>query len=82
MATSEIELILKQTEKLSADETVTLVQKLMANLRRKLSPKMIETAKTEKPGLVYGKYKNSGGRMSTEEDFKLAEYRFNEDEWK
>ena len=34
-----------------------------------------------KKGLIYGEFYNPG-KMSTEEDFKLAEYHFNEDEWK
>jgi hypothetical protein len=31
-------------------------------------------------GLIYGKYKNARGRMSTEEDFKIAEWRPTEEE--
>ncbi len=79
--TNEVDLILERAGKLSADETMTLVQKLMTDLRRKILP--TRPVNNEKQtGLVYGKYKNSGGRMSTEEDFKLAEYHFNEEEWK
>ncbi len=78
MATNEIELILKQTDKLSADEILILVQKLTASLRRKIKPN--EISKTEK-GLIYGEFYNQKA-MSTEEDFKLAEYHFNEDDWK
>jgi hypothetical protein len=79
--TSEIDLILERAGKLSADETLTLLQRLTASLRRKLS---IDTSpKNEnKVGLVYGEFKDSGRRMSTEEDFELAEYHINEEEWK
>ncbi len=79
--TNEVDLLLERAEKLSADETMTLVQKLMFDLRRKILPTNPVTNE-QQTGLVYGKYKNSGGRMSTEEDFKLAEYHFNEEEWK
>jgi hypothetical protein len=79
--TSEIDLILERAGKLSADETLTLLQRLTASLRRKIS---IDTSpKNEnKVGLVYGEFKDSGRRMSTEEDFELAEYHINEEEWK
>jgi hypothetical protein len=79
--TNEVDLILERAGKLSADETMTLVQKLLTDLRRKISSAK-PVSNEQKTGLVYGKYKNSGGRMSTEEDFKLAEYHFNEEEWK
>ena len=80
MATNEVELILKQTDKLSIEEMKLLIQKLSAKFYEKIMPK--EVSQTENVGVIYGKYKNSPGRMSTEEDFKLAEYHFNEDEWK
>ncbi len=79
--TNEVDLIVKKAGKLSADETLTLVQKLMADLRRKLA--VNKTSNGEKQtGLVYGKYKNFPGPETTEEDFKLAEYHFNEEDWK
>ena len=77
--TNEVDLILERAGKLSADEILLLVQKLTANLRQKI--KTISNDEKKGTMLVYGKYKNSGGKMSTEEDFKLAEYHFNEDEW-
>jgi hypothetical protein len=80
--TNEVDLILERAGKLSADETLILMQKLMINLRNKIKPKQSENEEKINVGLVYGKYKNSGGRMSSEEDFKLAEYHFNEDDWK
>lgn len=79
--TSEIDLILERAGKLSADETLTLLQRLTASLRRKLSVKQ-QSAEDVKVGLIYGKYKNFPGPETSEEDFKLAEYHFNEDEWK
>ncbi len=79
--TNEVDLILERAGKLSADETMTLVQKLMTDLRRKILP--IKRANTgQQTGLVYGKYKNFPGPETTDEDFKLAEYHFNEEEWK
>ncbi len=36
--TNEVDLILERAGKLSADETMTLVQKLMTDLRRKILP--------------------------------------------
>jgi hypothetical protein len=79
--TSEIDLILERAGKLSADETLTLLQSLTASLRQKISVKQSSNENVQ-AGLVYGEFKNSGRRMSTEEDFKLAEYHINEEEWK
>jgi hypothetical protein len=78
--TNEVDLILERAGKLSADETLTLLQKLTANLRRKISPAKPVNVE-QQTGLVYGEFYNPR-KMSTEEDFKLAEYHFNEEEWK
>ena len=80
--TSEVDLILERAGKLSADETLTLMQKLMVDLRNKIKPKQSENEEKKSVGLVYGKYKNYPGPETTEEDFKLTEYHFNEDDWK
>jgi hypothetical protein len=79
--TSEVELIMERAGKLSADETLTLLQSLTASLRRKISVKQSSNENVQ-VGLVYGKYKNFPGPETSEEDFKLAEYQINEDDWK
>jgi hypothetical protein len=79
--TNEVDLILERAGKLSADETMTLVQKLLTDLRRKVLPTK-NLSETKSIGLVYGKYKDFPGPETTEDDFKLAEYHFNEDDWK
>jgi len=81
--TNEVDLILQKAQKLSAVEILNLIQKLSANARLKIQAKdEAENETAGQRGLVYGKYANTGRRMSTEEDFKLAEYHFDEDEWK
>ena len=80
--TSEVDLIFREAQKLSAVEILNLIQKLSVNARLKIQAKdESKNQPTGQRGLVYGKYANTGRRMSTEEDFKLAEYHFNEDEW-
>ncbi len=79
--TNEFDLILERAGKLSDDETLRLLQILKAKLHRKILPTK-PVSNEQKTGLVYGKYKNSPGPETTEEDFKLAEYHFNEEEWK
>lgn len=81
MATSEVDLIVQRARKLSVVEVLNLIQKLSADARVKMQTNA-ERKPSEQQGLVYGKYANTGRRMSTEEDFKAAEYHFNEDEWK
>ena len=83
MATNKVDLILQKAQKLSAEELLNLIQKLTTNLRFKIKVKdESKNELSEQRGLVYGKYKNYPGPMSTEEDFKSAEYHFNENEWK
>jgi len=81
MATSEIDLIVRRARKLSTVEVLNLIQKLSTDARLKIqAANESKNQPTEPRGLIYGKYANTGRRMSTEEDFKLAEYHFNEDE--
>lgn len=95
--TNEVDLILNQVEslsgKISDKEKLTLIQRIAEVLQGKSqsqtanagdanSLKYGEFRANENKGLVYGKYKDYPGPMSTEEDFKAAEYHFNEDEWK
>jgi len=83
MATSEVDLIVNQVEsvsgKISDKEKLNLIRRIAEVLQ-----KNGETARsnTSEPNyLIYGEFYNPE-KMSTEEDFKLAEYHFNEDEWK
>jgi len=84
MATSEVDLIMQRARKLPAIEILNLIQRLTADARLKLQTKTEEPENepTERRGVYFGKYANTGRPMSTEEDFKLAEYHFDEDEWK
>lgn len=65
MATSEIEIIKKRIGALSESEKIELISVLNGSLRK--------TARASKP-LQYGKYRNSGRKLSTNEDFKVAEW--------
>lgn len=67
MATVELDTIKQQTRKLPANQKIELIKFLAESLA---------TTKPEKEPkyLVYGKYRNSGRQMSTEEDFKIAEW--------
>ena len=68
MATTQLELIFTQTKPLAVEDKLRLLHWLIEELRPAPSA-------TESTGLVYGKYKNAAGRrMSTEEDFKIAEW--------
>lgn len=67
MATSQLDLIMTQVQQLSPRDQMQLLQRVMGLLTK---------SKTAAPsrGLVYGKYRNAQGQMSTEEDFQLAEW--------
>lgn len=68
MATNQLELIFSQIKPLKFEDKLRLLQWVAEDLKP-------ETSSAESTGLVYGKYKNTAGRrMSTEEDFKLAEW--------
>ncbi|HMV49411.1 MAG TPA: hypothetical protein PLD20_17160 [Blastocatellia bacterium] len=68
MATSQLELIFTQAKPLAFEDKLRLLHWLIEELR----PAAVSPSKST--GLVYGKYKNNGRRMSTEEDFKIAEW--------
>jgi len=80
--TNEVDLILQKAQKLSPDETLSLIQRLAAGLRLNNSPKVVQQNRDLREGVYFGKYANHPGPETTEEDFKAAEYHFNEDEWK
>ena len=83
MATSEVDLILNQVEnlsrKISDKEKLSLIQRITEVLQKNGESARLKTG--EPRYLIYGEFYNPE-KMSTEEDFKLAEYRFDEDEWK
>lgn len=67
MATSQVDLILTQVQQLPPSDQIQLIQRLMGLLTK------ARAAATPR-GLVYGKYQNASGGMSTEEDFELTEW--------
>ena len=80
--TNEVDLIVRRARKLSAMETLTLIQKLTADVRLKLQTQAESKDETTvRRGVYFGKYANHPGPETTEEDFKAAEYRFDESEW-
>lgn len=71
MSTAEIDIIKQQTSLLSKEQKAQLIEFLTKSL------------KSKGPGnevLRFGKYKNSGMRESTEEDFRIAEWHPDVDE--
>jgi hypothetical protein len=73
MATNQLQAAIKQVQGLSLKEPLQLIQYLadiLAESQSKRKPRY----------LVYGEFLNSGtGRMSTEEDFKIAEWNSTEE---
>jgi hypothetical protein len=68
-----LEEVLTQVRFLSHEDRLRLIQCVAADL--------LSNAPTLTPRrIVYGEF-NRGGRMSTEEDFKLAEWHPDESEW-
>lgn len=65
MATREIDIIKKKTSSLSKEDKVRLIEFLTKSLK--------SNAQLPKP-LQFGKYKNSGQQMSSDDDFKIAEW--------
>jgi hypothetical protein len=71
MSAMDLETIIAQVQQLPIDEQ----EKLLSTLEALLAEKKISSHdKDLPPGLVYGKYRNTPGHMSTEEDFRLAEW--------
>ena len=73
MATVEIESIKQQSRKLLPNQKIELIKFLAESLAPQKSGR-------EPQCLVYGKYRNSGRKMSIEDDFKIAEWHPNEAE--
>lgn len=71
MAASQLDLIMDQVRQLSAKEQLQLIKRVAELLGR-----AYQTQLSRQPthGMVYGKYKDAPGQMSTEEDFRIAEW--------
>lgn len=67
MATDQLEVIFSQIRPLKFEDKLQLLQWMAEDLKP-------VAARAESTGLVYGKYKNTGRQMSTEEDFRIAEW--------
>ena len=74
MATDQLQATIKQVQGLSREEQLQLIKYLTDRLAE-------SQLKSEPRYLVYGEFSHSGtGRMSTEEDFKSAEWNPTEEE--
>ena len=73
MTVVEIESIKQQSRNLLPDQKIELIKFLAESL----AP---QKGGQETQQLVFGKYRNSGRPLSTEEDFKIAEWNPNEAE--
>jgi hypothetical protein len=67
MATAQLELIFAQIKPLPMNDKLRLLQWVAEDLQPAPAP-------TARLGLIYGEFANAPERMSTEEDFKLAEW--------
>jgi len=67
MATTEIEIIKNQSKGLTEDQTIELIEFLTRKLHRKNGDSAAQ--------LEFGKYASLQRRISTEEDFTIAEWR-------
>ncbi len=77
MSSSQLQQIVQQARELSAAEQLELIRRVAEHLAQQQTRQSVR----EPQYLEYGKYRNSGfGRPSTEEDFKLAEWRPTEEE--
>jgi hypothetical protein len=72
MAASQLDLIMNQVQQLSVSEQLQLIKRVAELLGCAGQP---QPARQPIQGLVYGKYKDAPGQMSTEEDFRIAEWR-------
>ena len=75
MAVSEYQLVFKQVERLSPQEQFQLIQQILEKLSKR------EVKSPAPQYLEYGKYRDTPGReFTTDEDFKLAEWRPTEEQ--
>ena len=82
MASEQVEIIMSQVRQLSQADRIELLERLADSLDRgkpgiEPGPARDTHCKDARPatGLVYGKYLNTGRTQSTEDDFRLAEWR-------
>ena len=87
MASEQVEIIMAHVQQLSQADRIELLKRLADSLDRGkpgIEPGSAGDthSKDTRPaaGLVYGKYLNTGGPQSTEDDFRLAEWRPTEEE--
>ncbi len=73
MATVEIDSLKQQSRKLLPKQKIELIKFLAESL-------VSDKSGQEPQYLVYGKYRNSGRKASTEDDFKIAEWQPSEAE--
>jgi hypothetical protein len=66
--TDAVETIVSQVRQLPLADQLLLIQRVAEELRLEASP-------AGGKAMVYGKYRRAPEEMSTEEDFKLAEWR-------
>jgi len=72
MSTNRLQATIEQAQTLTSEEQLQLIKYLADSLAASAQTK---TEARESSYLEYGKHRNSGvGRMSTEKDFKLAEW--------
>jgi hypothetical protein len=67
MSASEIDLIMARVQQLPPNEQLLLIKRVADALTR-IKPAGQST------GLIYGKYQQSPGKMSDEDDFRSAEW--------
>ncbi len=78
MAINQLQATIEQAQQLTFEEQLQLIKYLASKLANSATP---EPAPREPRQLIYGEFRNSGvGRMSTEEDFKCAEWNPTEEE--
>ena len=71
MATTEIDIIKKQAKSLTQEQKIELIEFLSRDLR---------PPNGASKQIQFGKYANSGRRMSTVDDFKIGEWRPSDEE--
>lgn len=78
MSSSQLQQIVDEARALSAAEQLELIRRVAEHLAQQ---QIRQVSVREPRQLVYGEFRNSGvGRPSTEEDFKLAEWRPSKEE--
>jgi hypothetical protein len=70
----QIENLVSQIRLLPFEERLLLIQRVAAELQESFVRTGGVTESTPDSRLGYGKYRNAGDRMSSEEDFALAEW--------